>query len=205
MKPVRFTPVASMVVFCLLAFQVQLTAQRRQEDSVANLINDRDRIMGFLETSPSDPLVATTAKLSPASVSFGSVTIGTTSSPRAVILTNVGTSSLSITGIAVTGTLPRDFTQTHTCGTLLTAGASCSINVTFKPTASGTRTAAISISDNGVGSPQRVPLNGTGVAGSCIRIGGSCFGPGSAHCCPAPFPHHSFCSSRTGFGVCLIN
>jgi len=205
MKSIRFIRITSMAVFCLLALQVQLTAQERQEDSVANLINDRDRTLGFVETSTFAPLVATTAQLSPASVSFGSVTIGTTSSPRTVILTNVGTSSLSITGIVITGAYPRDFSQTHTCGTRLTAGASCSINVTFEPTASGTRTAGISISDNGVGSPHGVPLNGAGVAGRCIPFGGSCFGPGPAHCCPAPFPHHSFCSSKTGFGVCLMN
>ncbi len=39
----------------------------------------------------------------------------------------------------------------------------------------------------------------------CIPIGGACFGPGPLKCCPAPFPHHSFCSSSTGWGVCLIN
>jgi probable HAF family extracellular repeat protein len=39
----------------------------------------------------------------------------------------------------------------------------------------------------------------------CIRIGRPCFGRGGAHCCPAPFPHHSFCSSRTARGRCLMN
>jgi len=42
-------------------------------------------------------------------------------------------------------------------------------------------------------------------APGCIPIGESCYGPGPLKCCPAPFPHHSFCSSSTGFGVCLIN
>jgi probable HAF family extracellular repeat protein len=39
----------------------------------------------------------------------------------------------------------------------------------------------------------------------CIPIGHRCFGPGRQHCCPAPFPHHSFCSSRTGWGRCLMS
>ena len=39
----------------------------------------------------------------------------------------------------------------------------------------------------------------------CIPLGGACFGPGPAHCCPAAFPHHSFCSSRTGWGRCYMN
>ena len=148
--------------------------------------------------------IGTTAKLSPTSLNFCTVAIGTTSAAKTVTLTNVGTTSLSITGIAITGTNTGDFAQTHTCGTSLAAGASCSINVTFKPTASGTRTATLSISDNGGGSPQSVPLTGTGVAGSCTPFGGRC-GPGLPRCCPAPFPHHSFCSNPTGFGTCLMN
>jgi len=63
----------------------------------------------------------------------------------------------------------------------------------------------LGVSDNAAGSPQTTPLSGTGVAGSCVPFGRTCFGPGLPHCCPAPFPHHSFCSSRTGFGVCLMN
>jgi probable HAF family extracellular repeat protein len=38
----------------------------------------------------------------------------------------------------------------------------------------------------------------------CIPLGGACFGPRRPHCCPAPFPHHSLCSSRTGWGRCLM-
>src|SRR5215472_396633 len=40
---------------------------------------------------------------------------------------------------------------------------------------------------------------------SCIPIGKRCYGPGPTRCCRAPFPHHSFCSSRTGWGVCVMN
>jgi hypothetical protein len=38
---------------------------------------------------------------------------------------------------------------------------------------------------------------------NCIPFGGECFGPGPNRCCPAPFPHHSFCSNPTGFGTCI--
>ena len=127
--------------------------------------------------------IGTTAKLSPAILSFGSVTIGDTSSPQTVTLTNVGTTSLSIPGIAITGTDPGDFAQTHTCGSSLAEGASCSISVTFKPTASGTRKAALSVSDNGGGSPQIVPLSGTGVAGRCTQYGRECGVPTLPPCC----------------------
>jgi hypothetical protein len=77
-------------------------------------------------------------------------------------MTNVGTTTLTINGISLTGTNARDFSQTHTCGGTLGAKASCTISVTFHPSATGTRNAVVSISDNGGGSPQKVPLSGTG-------------------------------------------
>ena len=105
----------------------------------------------------------TTAKLSSTSLNFGSVTVGTTSAAKAVTLTNVGTTTLTITGFAITGTNAGDFSQTHTCGSSLAAGTSCTISVTFKPGATGARSAALAISDNATGSPQKVALSGTGV------------------------------------------
>ena len=106
--------------------------------------------------------VGTTAKLAPASLNFGSVTVGTTSAAKVVTLTNVGTAALSITAIAITGTDPGDYAQTHTCGSSLAAGASCTISVTFKPTVKGARPAALSVTDTASGSPQKVTLSGTG-------------------------------------------
>jgi len=37
----------------------------------------------------------------------------------------------------------------------------------------------------------------------CIPIGSACYGPARPHCCPPGFPHHSFCSNRTGWGTCI--
>ncbi|HKN70900.1 MAG TPA: FG-GAP-like repeat-containing protein [Terriglobales bacterium] len=73
-------------------------------------------------------LVQTTAELSPTSLGFGSVAIGTTSPAQATTLTNVGTTTLNITNIAITGTNAGDFAQTYTCESSLGAGASCSIS-----------------------------------------------------------------------------
>jgi len=39
---------------------------------------------------------------------------------------------------------------------------------------------------------------------TCIPLGDPCFGPGPLKCCPA-FPRHTFCSSKTGWGYCLID
>src|SRR5438552_14938778 len=115
--------------------------------------------------------IGTTAKLSPTSLSFGTVEVGTASAAKTVTLTNVGTTTLSIIGIAITGANAGDFAHTHTCGSSLAAGASCAINVKFKPTASGTRTAALSVSDSAAGSPQKVALYGVGAAPTVSALG----------------------------------
>jgi len=105
------------------------------------------------------------ASLSPTSLAFGNQTVGT-SAAKSITLTNTGTGSLSISGYAITGTNSSDFTKTTNCLASLGAGASCIISVTFKPTATGTRTASVAVTDNASGSPQRVGLSGSGVSSS---------------------------------------
>ena len=99
--------------------------------------------------------------LNPTSLNFGNVTVGVTSSPQAVTLTNSQAVSLTITTITTNG----DYAQTNNCGSSLAANASCTINVTFTPTTSGTRTGTLSVNDNGPGSPQTASLTGVGVTG----------------------------------------
>jgi hypothetical protein len=107
--------------------------------------------------------VATAApvvSLSPSSLPFASQTVGTTSAAQAVTLTNTGTAALTLSSIAASG----NYAETNTCGTSLAVNASCTISVTFKPTASGTLTGAITLTDNAASSPQAVSLAGTAVA-----------------------------------------
>jgi len=106
----------------------------------------------------------TVIQLLPRSVNFGNQPVNTQSSPQTIILTNIGTTSVSLTssGVRITGTNAGDYRQTNTCGRRIGAGQSCQINVTFKPTAKGARNGAVSVSDYGGGSPQTVPLSGTG-------------------------------------------
>jgi hypothetical protein len=106
---------------------------------------------------------APVANVSPASLAFASQAVGSTSAAQIVTLTNTGTAALSISSLALTGANPGDFAQTNGCGASVAAGARCSITVTFRPTASGTRTAAVHLTDNATGSPQAVSLTGTGV------------------------------------------
>ncbi len=99
---------------------------------------------------------------SSSNIAFGRLNVGTTSPAGSVTITNQSVSKLNISGISVTGTDAGDFTQTNTCGTSLASGASCTIAVTFAPTASGARNAAVIITDNSGTGSQSVQLTGTG-------------------------------------------
>ena len=102
------------------------------------------------------------AQLSVTSLSFGNQVVGVSSTPQSVMLTNTGNIALTITSIGITGKNSGDFSQTNTCGTSVAAGGSCTISVTFKPLAYGTRNATVSITDNAPGSPQQIALKGVG-------------------------------------------
>jgi hypothetical protein len=102
------------------------------------------------------------AGVSPSSLTFAAQDEGTTSPPQAATLSNTGQWPLTITNIAASG----DFGQTNNCPTSLAQGASCTINVTFTPTATGTRTGALTVTDNSdgvAGSQQTVALTGTAI------------------------------------------
>jgi hypothetical protein len=104
----------------------------------------------------------TAVALSPANLVFTSQAVGTTSPVQTIKLTDASATALTISGIAITGPNAADFVETNTCGTGVTGRTSCTISVTFQPTATGARTAAVSITDNGGASPQSVLLTGTG-------------------------------------------
>jgi hypothetical protein len=100
--------------------------------------------------------------LSPTSLTFATQDVGTPSPVQSVTLNNYGTVALVISSIGITGANPNDFAQTHTCAASVAPGASCTINITFKPTGVGSRTALLSVKDTAPGSPQTVSLSGTG-------------------------------------------
>ena len=94
----------------------------------------------------------------PDNLSFGDQTVGTTSPPQQIAYSNHTSSTLTISSIVASG----DFSQTNNCGASLVPNASCNINVTFQPIASGVRTGALTVTDNGPGSPRVATLTGMG-------------------------------------------
>lgn len=109
------------------------------------------------------------AGVTPASLTFAARPAGTTSPAQAATLQNTGTAPLAISSIAIAGTNPGDFARSGgSCPAgagSLAAGASCTVGVTFRPTAGGARTATLVFTDdsnNVPGSTQSVALSGTG-------------------------------------------
>ena len=100
--------------------------------------------------------------LSGSSLSFASQVVNTASAAQTITVSNSGTAALSISSVAVTGTNAADFSQTNMCGTSLAVAASCTISVTFKPSAAGSRSASVAIADNAAGSPHMTALSGIG-------------------------------------------
>src|SRR2546429_421555 len=98
---------------------------------------------------------------------FGNQLLATTSAPMTVTLTNTGTAALTINSSAPSGDFAATSTGASACPTspaTLAAGGTCTINVTFTPTALGARTGTLSLADDAGGSPQIMTLSGNGTA-----------------------------------------
>ncbi|MGA8554916.1 MAG: choice-of-anchor D domain-containing protein [Candidatus Acidiferrales bacterium] len=100
---------------------------------------------------------------SPASASFGNVTIGASNS-QPIMLTNAGNVALTISAATVSGT---GFSITG-APTTIAVGGNASFNAVFTPTTSGSVTGSLSLTSNAPGSPLVIPFTGTGVAASYL-------------------------------------
>lgn len=129
-------------------------------------LGTRTGTLTITDNSPSSPqtvalsgIGGAQAKLTPATATFATEKVGVTSPARVFTLANK--QAVALTGITISTT--GDFSvSSTTCGTSLNALSSCSISVTFTPTAVGTRSGTLSVADSAIGSPQTSSLKGTG-------------------------------------------
>jgi hypothetical protein len=99
-----------------------------------------------------------TLTASPTTLTFPGTATGSTSAAQAVTVRNNGTAAASVSSVAAAG----DFGQTNTCGTSIAAGATCSVSVTFRPTATGARSGTLTLASNATNPALSVALTGTG-------------------------------------------
>jgi subtilase family serine protease len=106
--------------------------------------------------------------LSPTSLKWGKIAVGTTTAAKKVTLTNSGTGTLNISSLGISGdfalaTVKKTKLITPCAsGLAVPAGGTCIIKVTFTPTQTGVLNGDVTFTDNAGNSPQQVPLTGTG-------------------------------------------
>jgi streptogramin lyase/pimeloyl-ACP methyl ester carboxylesterase len=113
---------------------------------------------------PAPPPPSPEISFSSTSLQFGPQLVGTWSGSLSLTVTNAGGATLSITNIYPSGVNALDFNydQSGCIGNFLAPAASCTVTVTFNPAAPGVTTANLTFEDNVAGSPQNMPLSGTG-------------------------------------------
>jgi len=102
----------------------------------------------------------------PGTLNFGTVLGGTTSPAQSSTLTPISNAAVSLASITASGDF-APVTLANSCpyaGGTLSAGSTCAVDVTFTPTATGTRTGGVTITYTGAGSPEAIALSGTGTA-----------------------------------------
>lgn len=90
-------------------------------------------------------------------LAFGSEPVGQTSATQTIILSNLNNTAIALASLTATG----DFSAISSCAVIPAAGA-CTVNVSFTPTALGARSGSLVVSGAQSGSPQSIPLSGTG-------------------------------------------
>ena len=126
----------------------------------------RTGTLTFTDNAPNSPQTVALsgtgvaqATLTPASETYSNQKVGTTSKPKKFTLTN--NQAVALTGITISTT--GDFAvSSQTCGSSLAAKGKCTIDVTFTPMQTGTRTGQLIVSDSATNTPQTATLTGTG-------------------------------------------
>jgi hypothetical protein len=109
------------------------------------------------------PSAGAAAAVAPGALVFGPTVVGSITAAQTATISDLGTTGLTVSNIAVSG----DFAiQSNNCGSVAPSGGSCAIQVTFTPTALGTRNGALTITDSSAGSPRQIALTGTGATGN---------------------------------------
>lgn len=106
------------------------------------------------------------ASVTPTSVDFGSVLVGSAPLTRTVTVANTGNVDLVVGPQGITGS--PDLTVSGTTCATVPAGQSCTVTVQYAATAVGAQTATLSIPHSAAGSPVAVTVTGTGIAPQAV-------------------------------------
>jgi len=115
----------------------------------------------------------------PSAIDFGTVALGSANgAPALAQLANGTAAQLAISAVTITGPNASDFSinipqpafaeQCQAGAVVPPLGAVCEVNLVFKPTGTGLRTATLTLTDNGAGSPRIATL--TGIGSNAVQV-----------------------------------
>ncbi len=107
-------------------------------------------------------------QITPATLTFGTITLGSTSATQNVVVANTGGAAATALALA-NGDAIHFPVSGNTCGATLAASASCTLNVAYAPTAVGTTNAALTLSYAG-GTSLNVAMTGSGSAAPAANL-----------------------------------
>jgi len=192
---------SSLAVGASCNIYVQFRPTATSARSATLNITSNDPVNPLLSIPLSGTGVGPVNAVAPSSLAFGNQQTGTTSAPQPVTVTNNGNANLTINSI----TVGAQFAQTNNCPlspSTLAPSASCTINVTFKPTSTGAKTATLSVTVAAPATSGSVSLSGTGVAPSATLTGTAAFGNQQVSTTSAP---HTFTYTNTGIGPITVS
>ena len=100
--------------------------------------------------------------MSPTSISFGTVSVGSTSTVKVVTVTNNTPTAVPINSVTASGDFVSTTGGTLPCGSSIPANSICTLGVQFSPTVTGSISGVFTLSYAAGSSPQNVTLSGTG-------------------------------------------
>ena len=159
-----------------VTFTPTTTGVRTGQLTINDDASGSPQVINLTGTGGGGPLVS----LSQSSLSFKSFP-PTTTAAKTVQLTNTGSSALTVNSVVPSG----DYSVTTTCVGSIAPSGTCSVNVSFTPTVTGTILGAVTITDNAPNSPQLMNLSGVGlvtlaVAPSSLTFAATSVGSSSA-------------------------
>jgi sugar lactone lactonase YvrE len=148
--------------FCLISVAFQPTAAGSRSATLSIPTSAGTQTVSLTGTGDTVADVSITPALT-----FPSIPINQTSPTQTITVSNTGGTPATIAAPTLSGANTVDFTiSSTTCTTSLTTNSTCNIDISFTPTATGTRSATLSLSESSLGAAKTLTAALTGTGGA---------------------------------------
>ena len=146
-----------------VTFRPTVAGARSAQLSIAHNATASPALVALTGTGTATPQPAVSVSVT--TLSFGTISVGQKSAAQAAMLTNSGEAPLTLASLTLGGTSSSDFALAGNCasGATVAAGGTCTMQLTFAPTAVGARSATLTVASNAANGSPVVALSGSGV------------------------------------------